>query len=117
MTCPVCAQDGCPYWQLHRAQSWHPPPAGLGRPAGIPPDSLRPLWRCTPGRSGVAVVALDPREALVVLANGCTIDGRPHRASLEGQDGRVEADGRVAVRIAPVELLPTLAFVDSGRTS
>jgi len=101
VTCPICHDEGCHYYQLRLSETWHPPVAD--RQDGIPADYVRPVWRLRPERHGIAVIALDPREALWVLANGCTLDGHQYHASLE-DDGRVQGDGRVQVRIVPAEL-------------
>jgi hypothetical protein len=111
--CPVCRRDDCHYLELRDRQSWHPPLAELERLGDVAADALPPIWRCRPERPGVAVIALDPREALYVLANGCTLNDEPYAASLEGCDGRVQGDGRVAVRITPLHL-HAATFVDSG---
>ena len=38
-----------------------------------------------------------------MLANGATIDGVRYRASFAGWTGKIEADGRVSVRVDPIE--------------
>jgi hypothetical protein len=68
----------------------------------LPQDHLKPIWRLRPDRPGPCALALDPREACFVLANGATLDGITYTASFEGWDGIVEADGRVTVRLNPV---------------
>lgn len=105
--CPVCGDADCHYWELYRQQTWHAPtPTPAPRADGIPAESrgyLQPIWRYEPARPGPAAIALDPREACWVIANGCTLDGVTYRASFDGWDGRVQPDGRVTVRIDPVE--------------
>ncbi len=61
---------------------------------------LAPVFRCEPSIDrGVFTIALDPSEAAFVLERGCaTLDGIRYRMSLYGLDGRIEGDGRVAVR-------------------
>lgn len=66
---------------------------------------LRPIWRGEPNHgSGVAAIALDPREAEHVLEHGCLLDGETFTASLEGFRGVPEGDGRISVRITKVAL-------------
>ena len=113
MSCPVCGEEDCHYNRLYLAQSWHPPVAE--RQQAIPREYLVPLWRCRPDRPGVGVIDLDPREACYVLANGCTLDGIRYSASFEGWDGIVQRDGRVTVRITPLELAPA-EFIDAAAT-
>lgn len=60
---------------------------------------LTPIWRHQPNHgSGIFVMGLDPRDACYVLANGAKVDGKTYRVSFEGCDGKVQGDGRVAVR-------------------
>ena len=70
----------------------------------LPEDYLTPVWRLRPDRPGPASIALDPREACFVVANGATIDGISYEASFDGWGGEVQTDGRVVVRLNPVEL-------------
>lgn len=112
MTCPVCGEAGCHYWAMQQRQTWHPAPAPVEIPAeSRAPDALIPIWRYEPVRPGPAAIALDPREACWVIANGCTLDGVEYRASFDGWDGRVQPDGRVTVRIDPIEA-PVLARIE-----
>jgi hypothetical protein len=74
-------------------------------PARLPADHLSPIWRRMPTVTGVASMALDPREAEFVVGRGwAVLDGEKWRATL-AWDGIVESDGRVDVRLARVELL------------
>lgn len=61
---------------------------------------LRPVFRCEPSMDrGVFTIALDPREADVLLERGwATLDGVRYRVSLKGWDGTTQGDGRVTVR-------------------
>lgn len=68
----------------------------------LPEDYLEPVWRLRPDRPGPCALALDPREACYVLANGATLDGVTYTASFAGWDGMVQPDGRVTVRLNPV---------------
>jgi hypothetical protein len=73
--------------------------------ARLPVDHLSPIWRRMPTVTGVASMALDPREAEFVVGRGwAVLDGEKWRATL-AWDGIVESDGRVDVRLARVELL------------
>lgn len=69
----------------------------------LPEDYLEPVWRLRPDRPGPAAIALDPREACHVVANGCTLDGIVYDASFDGWGGEVQSDGRVTVRLNPQE--------------
>lgn len=66
----------------------------------VPTDLLSPIWRCEPNHgSGVFTIALDPREAKVVLERGwATLDGVRYRSSLKGCTGAVDGDERVMIR-------------------
>lgn len=85
--------------------------SGCGR---LPDDVLQPIWlmEIEAPRYGPGAIALDPREACYVLANGAELDGRRFVASFEGWDGRVRPDGRVVLRLDPVER--ELGFVDAA---
>jgi hypothetical protein len=75
------------------------------QPALLPADHLYPIWRRVPTATGIASVALDPREAQVVVERGwAMLDGAKWWASL-AWDGIVEGDGRVDVRLAQAGLL------------
>lgn len=65
---------------------------------------LPPVWRLRPDRPGPCALGLDPREACYVVANGATIDGVDYECSFTGWGGTVDSDGRVSVRMDPVEL-------------
>lgn len=60
-----------------------------------------PIWRQKPGPAGVGYVALDPFDAEFALSRGhVTVDGKKLRCDLVGaNDGMVEKDGRVSVRV------------------
>jgi hypothetical protein len=74
-------------------------------PARLPADHLSPIWRRMPTVTGVASMALDPREAQFVVERGwAVLDGVKWRATL-AWDGSVESDGRVDVRLARVDRL------------
>jgi len=62
---------------------------------------LDPIWRQKPGPSGVGYVALDPADATLALSEGfIRVDGRKLGVDLIGaNDGMVEKDGRVSVRV------------------
>lgn len=79
---------------------------------GLPVDHLSPVWMLEPFRPGPCAIALDPREACFVVANGCTLDGIRYRASFKGWDGEVGEDGRVVVRLDPVEGIQAQDFID-----
>lgn len=70
----------------------------------LPEDYLTPVWRLRPDKPGPAAIALDPREACFVVANGATLDGVTYEASFDGWDGTIQADGRVTVRLNPVQI-------------
>jgi len=70
----------------------------------LPTDYLTPVWRLRPDRPGPAALALDPREACYVVANGCTLDGIAYTATFTGWDGITQPDGRVTVRLEPMLL-------------
>lgn len=70
----------------------------------LPSDYLAPVWRLRPDRPGPCALGLDPREACFVVANGATIDGINYTATFAGWDGILQPDGRVTVRLDPVEL-------------
>lgn len=69
----------------------------------LPEDYLEPVWRLRPDRPGPAAIALDPREACYVVANGAVLDGVTYEASFDGWDGAIQVDGRVVVRLNPVQ--------------
>lgn len=76
---------------------------------------LAPIWRLRPDRPGPCAIGLDPREACFVVANGARIDGIDYTATFAGWDGILQPDGRVTVRLDPIEA-ETRAFIDaSGR--
>lgn len=79
----------------------------------LPGDHLAPVWRLRPDRPGPCAVGLDPREACFVLANGAVVDGIAYTASFRGWDGITEEDGRVTVRLDPVEA-EVRSFVDAA---
>lgn len=60
-----------------------------------------PIWRQKPGPAGVGYVALDPADAKFALLKGhVVVDGQRLRCDLVGcNDGIVEKDGRVSVRV------------------
>jgi hypothetical protein len=71
-------------------------------PTPLPADHLCPIWRRVPTATGIASMALDPREAQLVLERGwAVLDGVKWRASL-AWNGIVEGDGRVDVRLTRV---------------
>ena len=82
----------------------------------LPEDYLAPVWRLRPDRPGPCALALDPREACYVIANGAKLDGISYTATFDGWDGAVETDGRVTVRLNPVEL-EVRTFTDAAGSS
>lgn len=62
---------------------------------------LDPIWRQQPGPAGVGYVAFDPLDAEFALRNGkVVVDGKHFHCDLIGaNDGMVEKDGRVSVRV------------------
>jgi hypothetical protein len=104
VNCPICGAAGCHYWELKRTGTWHPVPAALDHELVLPADHLSPRMYFEPQKSGASfAIALDPREACWVIANGTNVDGRRYRVSFDGWDGRVGHDGRVVVRCDPLE--------------
>lgn len=116
--CPACGDPGCHYWLLRRNETWHPLAAGLDRSAIPESNYLTPIYRFEPVRpSQPFAIALDPREACYVIANGATLDGHRYRCSFDGWDGTVGPDGRVVVRCDPEEIDEHYAFVDASRAA
>ena len=70
----------------------------------MPGEHLPPIWRAYPNGTGVAAIAVDPREAKALLAKGwATLDGERWMVNLDGQNGKIDLDGRVAIRMVKCE--------------
>jgi hypothetical protein len=70
----------------------------------LPGEHLPPIWRAYPNGTGVAAIAVDPVEGEFLLRRGwATLDGERWLVNLEGQNGKIDRDGRMALRLVRCE--------------